>query len=95
MQTEDRSPDASPTASLVLEQGARVDITGLFSYYAANISSDAAVVVNAGCSCRLGAFRQWHSYHPMFYKCSVLAFDGSGQQTCVNATDVAFAGVRW
>lgn len=39
MQTEDRSPDAAPTASVVAELGSVADVTGLFSYYAANVSS--------------------------------------------------------
>ena len=39
MQTEDRSPDAAPTASVIAEGGTVADVTGLFSYYAANVSS--------------------------------------------------------
>jgi hypothetical protein len=93
MQTEDRSPDAAPTASVVLRNGARADIVGLYSYYAANVSSAAAVDVDAGCACRLAVFRQWHSYHPMFYNCSLLARCASGNDVCVNATDLAFVGV--
>ena len=93
MQTEDRLPDAAPTAAVVLAGGARgVEVTGLFAYYAANVSSAAAVEVGEGCSGSVAVFRQWHSYHPLFYNCSVLAEGGGG--ACVAATDFAYVGVE-
>lgn len=94
MQTEDRSPDAAPTSSLRAEGGSRVSLTGLFSYYAANVSSAAAVIVDASSAANVAVFRQWHSYHPRFYNCSVLALDAGGDPAaCVSATDFALAQV--
>ena len=87
MQTEDRSPDAAPTSSVRVEGGAAVEVTGLFSYYAARVPSPAAVLVDAQSSAQVRVFRQWHSYHPMFYNCSVLGLGGGAP--CLAATDFA------
>jgi len=89
MQTEDRSPDAAPTASITVEGGSRVVVTGLFSYYAANVTSEAAVAVDGGSAASVAVFRQWHSYHPFFYNCSLWGPGG----LCVNATDFALVNV--
>ena len=92
MQTEDRSPDAAPTCSLLAEAASAVDLTGLFSYYAANVSSAASVRVSGDSRVSVAVYRQYHSYHPMYYNCSILA-DGSGGEVCVTATDFALAVV--
>lgn len=90
MQTEDRSPDAAPTASIFAEAGSEADVTGLFSYYAANVSSAAAVTVDATSSMNVSVFRQYHSYHPMFYNCSLLAQNAAGRaSSCIKSTDYA------
>ena len=88
MQTEDRSPDAAPTASVLAERGSRVEVTGLFSYYAADVASAAACVVDASSALDVAVFRQYHSYHPMFFNCSLLARGDA----CVQAVDFARAG---
>jgi len=87
MQTEDRSPDAAPTMSVLAERGSNVELTGLFSYYAANVGSAAACVVDASSALDVAAFRQYHSYHPTFYNCSLLARGDA----CVAAVDFARA----
>jgi hypothetical protein len=94
MQTEDRSPDAAPTCSLLAEAASAVDLTGLFSYYAANVSSAAAVRVSSDSVVQVGVYRQFHSYHPLFFNCSILADNArTGGQVCVAATDFALAVV--
>jgi hypothetical protein len=91
MQTEDRSPDAAPTASVIVESGSSVLVTGLFSYYAANISSAGAIIVDSTSMAHIQVFRQYHSYHPEYYNCSILALSTNGDNVCV--TDVDFADV--
>jgi len=91
MQTEDRSPDAAPTSSVLVEGGAHADVVGLFSYYAAALASAGAVVADARSSASVAVFRQWHSYHPRFYNCSVLGLGGA--VPCLQATDFATASV--
>jgi hypothetical protein len=89
MQTEDRLPDAAPTASITVEGGSHVDVTGLFSYYAAaNVTSEGAVVVDDASTASVAVFRQWHSYHPLFYNCSVF-----GTGLCVEEKDFALVRV--
>ena len=92
MQTEDRSPDAAPTASVRAELGSRVLVTGLFSYYAAAVPSPGAVVADASSSLDVAVHRQYHSYHPMFYNCTMLleASGGDGG-ACVLPADYALA----
>jgi hypothetical protein len=87
MQTEDR-PDSAPTASIIAESGSKVQVTGLFSYYTANTTSAAAVLVDAAVEISVAVFRQWHSYHPMFYNCSFLVKSTSA---CVAKIDFALA----
>jgi hypothetical protein len=95
MQTEDRSPDAAPTCSLLAEAGSTVDITGLFSYYAANVSSAGAIRVSADSHVQASVFRQYHSYHPMYYNCSILADDArTAGHVCFKPTDFALAIVK-
>jgi len=90
MQTEDRSPDAAPTSSVRAEAGSSLVLTGLFSYYAASVSSPAAVIVDATSSIDVGVFRQWHSYHPLYYNCSVALLDEGGDEVaCVTPIDFA------
>jgi hypothetical protein len=90
MQTEDRSPDAAPTSSVRAESGSALVLTGLFSYYAASVSSPAAIIVDATSSVDAAVFRQWHSYHPLFYNCSVALLDaGGGETACVTPIDFA------
>ena len=93
MQTEDRSPDAAPTSSLLAERGSAVDVTGLFSYYAANVSSAAAIRVSANSSAVVAVHRQFKSYHPLFYNCSLLAEQSDGSQVCLGVHDYALAVV--
>lgn len=93
MQTEDRSPDAAPTASITLANESSIVVSGLFSYYAANVTSAGAIEVDATSSARVDVFRQWHSYHPMFYNCSLLVEIPGGGSVCVTAKDYASVGV--
>jgi hypothetical protein len=86
MQTEDRSPDAAPTSSVRAEGGSRVIVTGLFSYYAASVASAAACVADDSSSLDVAVFRQYHSYHPLYYVCSLLK-----GAACVQAVDFALA----
>jgi len=87
MQTEDRG-DSAPTSSVLLEAGSSAIVQGLFSYYTAGVESPGAVVVDASSSAVVEVYRQYHSYHPLYYACSVLAGDA-----CVAATDFALANV--
>jgi hypothetical protein len=91
MQTEDRSPDAAPTASVIVEGESVVQVTGLFAYYAANIPSLGAVIADETSSISISVFRQYHSYHPMYYNCSFLLLSyNESVKACVLAKDFAF-----
>ena len=95
MQTEDRSPDAAPTASIIAEFGSVVHVTGLFAYYAADVPSLAAVISDSTSSVSVDVFRQYHSYHPMFFNCSFMVFASNGSiETCVNAKDFAHVSYK-
>jgi hypothetical protein len=96
MQTEDRSPDAAPTSSVRAELSSRVLVTGLFSYYAAAVPSPGAVVADASSSLDVAVHRQYHSYHPMYYNCSMLLETGAGDggAACVLPADYALAQAR-
>ena len=92
MQTEDRSPDAAPTCSVLAEDASSVVVTGLFSYYAAVVASAGAVVVDATSTVDVAVYRQFHSYHPLRYNCSLMALDAAGEQAaCVAEMDFAHA----
>jgi len=90
MQTEDRD-DSAPTSSVRVEGGASVDVTALFSYYAASIPSPAAIYVDSTSTAFVKVFRQWHSYHPMFYNCSILGV--GGESPCLALNDFVEAKV--
>ena len=90
MQTEDRG-DSAPTASVLVENGSEIRIQALFSYYPAGISSAAAVRVDAASAAVVEVYRQYHSYHPLYYNCSLQADNFDGSEACVAATDFAFA----
>lgn len=92
MQTEDRSPDAAPTSSVLAESGSNVAVSGLFSYYAAKVSSAGAIIVDATSAVTVSVQRQYHSYHPLFYNCTLLALGPAGESAaCVTSVDFAFA----
>ena len=88
MQTEDRS-DSSPTSSVLLEAGSSAHVVALFSYYTAGEESPAAVRVDDSSVALVEIFRQYHSYHPVEYACSVLVESAASGAACVNATDFA------
>lgn len=97
MQTEDRSPDAAPTSSITLEHGSSAVVTGLWSYYAANVPSAASVFVDATSQVSVAVYRQYHSYHPMYYNCSLLAElpgPAGGSTACIKVKDFALAIVK-
>ena len=84
MQTEDRSPDSDSTCSVRVDASANVSVGGLFSYYAANRTSLAAIELGSG-TVAFEAYnlRTYHSYHPLFYNCTVWV---QGSRWCLNQT---------
>ena len=72
MQTEDRSPDADSTCSVRVDASAGVTVGALYSYYAADKTSLAAVQLGRGAEgFEAYNLRTYHSYHPLFYNCTV------------------------
>jgi hypothetical protein len=92
MQTEDRSPDADSTSSVREDNSVNVSVAGLFSYYAANKHSLAAIEIGSG-SASFEAYnvRTYHSYHPFFYNCTVWI---ESSRQCISSThDIAQFGM--